>query len=289
MMLARDGNVDGSRWCAGCHDPVPLFSGAFDRADFDTDNDPDVAGRPHLHGLPRHRAGQQHPRQRRLHDRASRATTRSPSRTSPALREVSKQLIKAKPAFHKTTFLKPVHRTAEFCSTCHKVHIPGALNDYKEFLRGQNHYDSFILSGVSGRGARSFYYPPKAEARCAGCHMPLRHLARLRRAGASTTAARCRSTITASSAANTGVAHLRGDAETVQGAPGVPRQGRDARPLRPARGRHGVGPPDRPARRRRARRCSPASATWSRSSCARARSATTSRRAPPTPTRSGWR
>ena len=67
-----------------------------------------------------------------------------------------------------------MHRTAEFCSTCHKVHIPGALNDYKEFLRGQNHYDSFILSGVSGRGARSFYYPPKAEARCAGCHMPLR-------------------------------------------------------------------------------------------------------------------
>ena len=91
------------------------------------------------------------------------------------MREVSKQLIKAKPAFHKATFLKPVHRTAEFCSTCHKVHIPGALNDYKEFLRGQNHYDSFILSGVSGRGARSFYYPPKAEGRCAETrHMPLR-------------------------------------------------------------------------------------------------------------------
>ncbi|MEP7117406.1 MAG: tetratricopeptide repeat protein, partial [Acidobacteriota bacterium] len=82
--------------------------------------------------------------------------------------------IKAKPAFHKATFLKPLHRTPEFCSTCHKVHIPGALNHYKEFLRGQNHYDSFILSGVSGRGARSFYYPPKAESSCANCHMPLR-------------------------------------------------------------------------------------------------------------------
>ena len=30
---------------------------------------PDVAGRPHLHRLPRHRAGEQHPGQRRLHDR----------------------------------------------------------------------------------------------------------------------------------------------------------------------------------------------------------------------------
>ena len=37
----------------------------------------------------------------------------------------------------------------------------------KEFLRGQNHYDSFILSGVSGRGARAFYYPPLAQSRCA--------------------------------------------------------------------------------------------------------------------------
>jgi tetratricopeptide (TPR) repeat protein len=47
------------------------------------------------------------------------------------------------------------------------------LNHYK-FLRGQNHYDSFLLSGVSGHGVQSFYYPPKAQANCAGCHMPLR-------------------------------------------------------------------------------------------------------------------
>jgi hypothetical protein len=68
------------------------------------------------------------------------------------------------------------------------VHIPGALNDYKEFLRGQNHYDSFILSGVSGRGARAFYYPPQAQSRCAGCHMPLQTSATSRRAAVDATA-----------------------------------------------------------------------------------------------------
>jgi len=47
------------------------------------------------------------------------------------------------------------------------------LNHYKEFPRGQNHYDPFLLSGVSGHGARSFYYPPKAQDNCNGCHMPL--------------------------------------------------------------------------------------------------------------------
>jgi len=90
------------------------------------------------------------------------------------LQYVNRQLVKAKPAFHRRTFLKPVHRTTEFCSTCHKVHIPSEVTKYKDFLRGQNHYDPFLLSAASGHGARSFYYPPLAQRNCAGCHMPLR-------------------------------------------------------------------------------------------------------------------
>src|SRR5262249_1102442 len=33
--------------------------------------------------------------------------------------------------------------------------------------------DSYHLSGVSGHGARSFYYPKEAKTSCAQCHMPL--------------------------------------------------------------------------------------------------------------------
>ena len=65
-----------------------------------------------------------------------------------------------------------MHKTAEFCGTCHKVHLPQALNQYR-WLRGQNHYDSFLLSGVSGHGVASFYYPAEAQPNCNGCHMPL--------------------------------------------------------------------------------------------------------------------
>ena len=51
VSLSRDGSIQASRWCAGCHDPVPFFSGAFD--------DPELRhaparyreGRNHLHGL----------------------------------------------------------------------------------------------------------------------------------------------------------------------------------------------------------------------------------------------
>ena len=54
------------------------------------------------------------------------------------------------------------------------VSLPREVTKYKDFLRGQNHYDTYLLSGVSGHNARAFYYPEKAQANCAGCHMPLK-------------------------------------------------------------------------------------------------------------------
>ena len=103
------------------------------------------------------------------------------SSENPLLQWVNNTLVKAKPEMHKKTFLKPVIKDSKFCSTCHKVGLPFALNHYKDFLRGQNHYDTFLLSGVSGGGARSFYYPPQAKGQCVDCHMNLDPLARLRR------------------------------------------------------------------------------------------------------------
>ena len=61
--------------------------------------------------------------------------------------------------------------SAEFCAACHKVHLDVPVNKYRWF-RGFNDYDNWQASGVSGQGARSFYYPPKSQV-CADCHMPL--------------------------------------------------------------------------------------------------------------------
>lgn len=172
VVLKRDGNVQASRWCAGCHDPVPFFSGAFDDPNFD---------------LVKHATAQAGITCTTCHAITHVNSTRGNAdftidepihypfafSENPLLQYVNQQLVKAKPAFHKQVFLKPLHKTAEFCSTCHKVHLPYELNKYKEFLRGQNHYDSYLLSGVSGHGARSFYYPPQAKTSCAACHMPL--------------------------------------------------------------------------------------------------------------------
>jgi tetratricopeptide (TPR) repeat protein len=216
VSLQRDGNVKASRWCAGCHDVVPFFSGAFDDPNFDLEKHPtSQAGITctSCHAITH------------VNSTIGNAdyTIDEPIHypfaysTNALLQYVNQQLVKAKPEFHKKTFLKPFMRTAEFCSTCHKVSLPKELNHYKEFLRGQNHYDTFLLSGVSGHNARSFYYPEKAQQNCNGCHMPLKE-------SADFAANYFNPTNTTRRfihdhlfpAANTGVAHIRGEPDIVK-------------------------------------------------------------------------
>ena len=169
--LERDGNVQASRFCAGCHDPVPFFSGAFDDPDFDDVNHPTAQQGITCTGC---HAITHVNSQRGNADYTIEEPIHYPFAFSDnsALQWINETLVKAKPEFHKKTFLKPLHKTTEFCGTCHKVHLPVELNGYK-WLRGQNHYDSFLLSGVSGHGITSFYYPPKSQENCNGCHMPM--------------------------------------------------------------------------------------------------------------------
>nr|WP_146565803.1 multiheme c-type cytochrome [Posidoniimonas corsicana] len=171
VSMERDQSVQASRWCAGCHDPVPFFSGAFDDPKFDTVDHPTAQAGitcTVCHAITHVNSNKGNA------DYTIEAPLHYPFAFSDnsVLRWVNQQLIKAKPEFHKKTFLKDFHSSAEFCSTCHKVHLPGELTKYKEFLRGQNHYDPYLLSGVSGHGARSFYYPPAAQHNCNNCHMP---------------------------------------------------------------------------------------------------------------------
>ncbi|MBI3414350.1 MAG: hypothetical protein HY043_03360 [Verrucomicrobia bacterium] len=214
VALKRDGNVKASRWCAGCHDIVPFFSGAFDDPNFDLDNHP--TGQAGITCTSCHAI---------THVNSTRGnadyTIEEPTHypfaysTNKLLAFVNEQLVKAKPEFHKKTFLKPLHKSAEFCSACHKVSLPYEVNHYKDWLRGQNHYDTFLLSGASGHGARSFYYPPKAEPNCNNCHMPLQ-------ASADFGAQFFNGTNKLSihdhlfPSANTGIAHLRGQPDVVK-------------------------------------------------------------------------
>jgi tetratricopeptide (TPR) repeat protein len=160
-----------SKWCAGCHDHAVFFNGRFDRPIKEQIDTPEAQvglACTSCHAITHVRStmGQgdfeiEYPP---LHDLAA--------SNNPLLRFVHDRLTYIDPQPHKEIFLKPFHteQTPDFCSSCHKVHLDVPVNGYRWF-RGFNDYDNWQASGVSGEGARSFYYP-KASQKCADCHMP---------------------------------------------------------------------------------------------------------------------
>jgi Tfp pilus assembly protein PilF len=160
-----------SKWCAGCHDHAVFFNGRFERPIKEQIDTPEArAGLactschaitsvhssmgngdftieyPPLHGLV--------------------------SSKNPVIRNMDHFLTYLQPEPHRRTFMKPFMRSsAEFCAACHKVHLDVPVNSYR-WSRGFNDYDNWQASGVSGQGARSFYYPAETKV-CADCHMPL--------------------------------------------------------------------------------------------------------------------
>lgn len=160
-----------SKWCGGCHDPAVLYSGLMDTPIKQIINRPEAQaglGCMMCHSIAKVKStmGQgdfvlEYPE---LHQLAA--------SNNPFVRAFHDYVINLNPEPHRRVFLKPFMRTqtAEFCSSCHKVHLDFPVNHYR-WIRGFNEYDNWQASGVSGQGARSFYYPP-ASQQCADCHMP---------------------------------------------------------------------------------------------------------------------
>ena len=159
-----------SKWCAGCHDHAVFFNGRFDRPireQIDTPEAQAGLGCMSCHAIVHLDSTMgnndfivEYPP---LHELAS-----SHNRY---IRAMDYFLTYLNPKPHKDKFLKPFMTSAEFCSACHKVHLDVPVNKYR-WVRGFDDYDNWQASGVSGQGARSFYYPPQSQA-CADCHMPL--------------------------------------------------------------------------------------------------------------------
>ena len=164
--------IQSSKWCGGCHDPAILLNGIMDRPINENLHTP--AAQAGLactacHSIERVKDTMGNSgyviKYPPLHDIAS--------SNNRFIRSLHNYLIRLDPEPHRKSFLKPFHRnnTAEFCSTCHKVHLDFPVNNYK-WVRGFDDYDQWQKSGVSHQGALAFYYPEKAK-KCTDCHMPL--------------------------------------------------------------------------------------------------------------------
>jgi Flp pilus assembly protein TadD len=164
--------TQGSKWCAGCHDHAVFFNGRFDRLIKEQVNTAEaqnglgcVSCHSIVHVASSMGNGDFTIKYPPLH--------RIASSHNPWIRNLDNFLTYLNPEPHRQTFMQPFMRkdNPEFCATCHKVHLDEPVNHYR-WLRGFNEYDNWQASGVSGQGARSFYYPEKSST-CSDCHMPL--------------------------------------------------------------------------------------------------------------------
>lgn len=166
------GNLKGTKWCASCHDHAVFFNGRFEKPIKDQIDTPEAQnglGCVSCHSITKVEGSMgnggftiEYPK---LHDLAS--------SKNKYIRAMDTFLTYLDPEPHRRTFMKPFMRedASEYCSACHKVHLDVPVNNYR-WIRGFNDYDNWQASGVSGQGARSFYYPPKSST-CTDCHMPL--------------------------------------------------------------------------------------------------------------------
>ncbi|MFQ5349372.1 MAG: multiheme c-type cytochrome, partial [Thermoanaerobaculia bacterium] len=161
--------VQPSKWCGGCHDPAILQSGMMDTPIEEilfTEEAQAGLGCTACHMISDVGStmgqGDYEITVPPLHDLAT-----SDNRW---LQMAHDMLVRLDPEPHRRTFIKPFMSESEFCSSCHKVHLDVPVNSYR-WIRGFNTYDNWQASGVSGQGARSFYYPAE-PMKCIDCHMP---------------------------------------------------------------------------------------------------------------------
>ncbi len=168
-ILLRTRGIEFTRHCESCHTPVALFSGALSKdslrqqAPFTPLDDEGVTCSV-CHSVT----------DAKLNGTGS-FTIRRPALLAkedgaPVFGDFSDEQILADVPGHKRAVMRPLLRSPEFCSTCHKVDAPPQLNGYKH-IRGFSAYDEWQQSGASQESVLPFY-PRDTRKDCRVCHMP---------------------------------------------------------------------------------------------------------------------
>jgi Flp pilus assembly protein TadD len=168
-ILLHTRGIEPTRHCESCHTPVALFSGALTRASpkqeapFTSLDDEGVTCTV-CHSITEARL-----------DGTGSYTIRRPALMAkedgtPIFGNFTDDQILGDVPAHKRAVMRPLLKTPEFCSTCHKVTAPPDLNGYKQ-IKGFTAYDEWQQSGASLEAALP-YYRRAARADCRACHMP---------------------------------------------------------------------------------------------------------------------
>lgn len=161
--MAEELAPEATRYCAGCHDPIALFSGAKNVGNVTLSAEGADEG---ISCLVCHSIVQTDVRGNADY------TVKPPPRYIYELHEgkvakfVSDFLIRAYPRAHIESYTRPLYKTSESCAACHKQYIDQELNE-AGWVQGQNQYDSWRKSRWHTEGE------PTKTIGCRECHMPL--------------------------------------------------------------------------------------------------------------------
>jgi hypothetical protein len=162
-LLYNDLGPEGTRYCAGCHDPIALFSGS---KNVNVDGLTSPGAEEGVSCISCHAIVQTDVR------------GNADYTISQPLRYVGEQkpgtfnkwlgdfLIRAYPQQHVASFTKPLYKTAEYCGACHKQFIDEEVNQFG-WVQLQNQYDNW---------KESRWHDEEDESKtitCRECHMPL--------------------------------------------------------------------------------------------------------------------
>lgn len=163
-VMAEETSPAHTRYCAGCHDPISLFSGAKNSGNITLSAEGSHEGiscvachsisRADIQGNADYSVT---PPRRYLYEYGD----------SEAAVLLSDFLVRTYPEQHVQSYSRPLYKTAEYCAACHKQYMDVDLNTNIGRVQGQNQYDSW---------ARSRWHledDPEETVNCRECHMPL--------------------------------------------------------------------------------------------------------------------
>ena len=163
LMTLNDKGIDTLKFCASCHDPLPLLSGEMDNLDVNS-----WSSNAGITCLSCHRItnvnggnGNYVVSEPTLHPFAL-----SESRL---LQNAHKLLLKVTPWLHNTVMTKPLYASAEYCATCHSLTVPKTINNHANITQ-LDEYEQWRSSHYSGNMAN---HKKDSKKTCSDCHMQL--------------------------------------------------------------------------------------------------------------------
>ncbi|HLG20891.1 MAG TPA: multiheme c-type cytochrome [Bdellovibrionota bacterium] len=162
-VMAKNEGAESTRYCAGCHDPVALFSGSKNIYEKDLTS---YGANEGVSCLVCHSIEKTDVKGNADYVIAEQKRYAFELKEGKTNRFLANFLIRAYPDHHIGSYSRPFYKTPEYCAACHKQFIDQEINKVG-WVQLQNQYDNWKASHWStGRTGNDVIT-------CRECHMPL--------------------------------------------------------------------------------------------------------------------